>query len=195
MHVQALRIGVAARPRLDVGGTQQCGLGDAGERAAIPPIRHQPVAEDVLADALHYHALGFRGSRQIPNLVLEGLKRAIRQACCQRIDARQCRIQIPKPYEDKARPTRTRHLGGRQTKFRNNPWVVEREKPRPLRSLCREQDIALRSRRAVASPAALFPKPRDTVLDCFGGSGTTMIAAERTGHRAKLGPPDARLHI
>jgi DNA modification methylase len=29
-------------------------------------------------------------------------------------------------------------------------------------------------------------KPRDTVLDCFGGSGTTMIAAERTGRRAVL---------
>jgi len=34
-------------------------------------------------------------------------------------------------------------------------------------------------------------KPRDTVLDCFGGSGTTMIAAERAGRRAvllELGP-------
>ena len=29
-------------------------------------------------------------------------------------------------------------------------------------------------------------KPRDTVLDCFGGSGTMMIAAERTGRRAVL---------
>ena len=29
-------------------------------------------------------------------------------------------------------------------------------------------------------------KPRDTGLDCFGGSGTTMIAAERTGRRAVL---------
>ena len=29
-------------------------------------------------------------------------------------------------------------------------------------------------------------KPSDTVLDCFGGSGTTMIAAERTGRRAVL---------
>ncbi len=29
-------------------------------------------------------------------------------------------------------------------------------------------------------------KPRDTVLDCFSGSGTTMIAAERTGRRAVL---------
>ncbi len=29
-------------------------------------------------------------------------------------------------------------------------------------------------------------KPRDTVLDCFGGSGTTMIAAERTGRRSVL---------
>ena len=29
-------------------------------------------------------------------------------------------------------------------------------------------------------------KPRGTVLDCFGGSDTTMIAAERTGRRAVL---------
>jgi hypothetical protein len=29
-------------------------------------------------------------------------------------------------------------------------------------------------------------KPRDTVLDCFGGSGRTMIAVERTGRRAVL---------
>jgi DNA modification methylase len=29
-------------------------------------------------------------------------------------------------------------------------------------------------------------KPRDTVLDCFGGSGTTMMVAERTGRRAVL---------
>jgi DNA modification methylase len=29
-------------------------------------------------------------------------------------------------------------------------------------------------------------KPRDTVLDCFGNSGTTMIAAERTGRHAVL---------
>jgi DNA modification methylase len=29
-------------------------------------------------------------------------------------------------------------------------------------------------------------KPRDTVFDPFGGSGTTMIAAERTGRRAAL---------
>ena len=35
-------------------------------------------------------------------------------------------------------------------------------------------------------------KPRDTVLDCFGGSGTTMIAAERTGRRAVLLELDPR---
>ena len=29
-------------------------------------------------------------------------------------------------------------------------------------------------------------KHRDTVLDPFGGSGTTMIAAERTGRQAVL---------
>jgi DNA modification methylase len=29
-------------------------------------------------------------------------------------------------------------------------------------------------------------KSRDIVLDLFGGSGTTMIAAERTGRRARL---------
>jgi DNA modification methylase len=34
-------------------------------------------------------------------------------------------------------------------------------------------------------------KQRDTVLDPFGGSGTTMIAAERTGRRAVLLELDA----
>ena len=29
-------------------------------------------------------------------------------------------------------------------------------------------------------------RPGDTVLDCFGGSGTTMIAAEKSGRRARL---------
>ena len=35
-------------------------------------------------------------------------------------------------------------------------------------------------------------KSRDIVLDPFGGSGTTMIAAERTGRRARLLELDPR---
>ena len=35
-------------------------------------------------------------------------------------------------------------------------------------------------------------KQRDTVLDLFGGSGTTMIAAERTGRQAVLLEIDPR---
>jgi DNA modification methylase len=35
-------------------------------------------------------------------------------------------------------------------------------------------------------------KSRDIVLDLFGGSGTTMIAAERTGRRARLLELDPR---
>lgn len=29
-------------------------------------------------------------------------------------------------------------------------------------------------------------RPGDTVLDCFGGSGTTLIASEKTGRRARV---------
>jgi len=29
-------------------------------------------------------------------------------------------------------------------------------------------------------------RPGDTVLDCFGGSGSTLIAAEKTGRHARL---------
>ncbi|HRH78837.1 MAG TPA: site-specific DNA-methyltransferase, partial [Cellvibrionaceae bacterium] len=29
-------------------------------------------------------------------------------------------------------------------------------------------------------------RPGDTVLDCFGGSGSTLIAAEKTGRQARL---------
>jgi len=47
-----------------------------------------------------------------------------------------------------------------------------------LRSICN----AIFVERAIRNSS----KPRATVLDCFGGSGTTMIAAERTGRRAVL---------
>jgi 16S rRNA G966 N2-methylase RsmD len=47
-----------------------------------------------------------------------------------------------------------------------------------LRSICN----AIFVERAIRNSS----KPRATVLVCFGGSGTTMIAAERTGRRAVL---------
>jgi hypothetical protein len=43
-----------------------------------------------------------------------------------------------------------------------------------------------RGKNDAADAEANSSKPGDTVLDCFGGSGTTMIAAERTGRRAVL---------
>jgi DNA modification methylase len=48
-------------------------------------------------------------------------------------------------------------------------------------------------------PVALFEyqmcnntKPGDVVLDSFGGSGTTIIAAEKNGRRARLMELDAK---
>jgi DNA modification methylase len=35
-------------------------------------------------------------------------------------------------------------------------------------------------------------RPGDTVLDCFGGSGTTLIAAEKSGRKARLMELDAK---
>ena len=45
---------------------------------------------------------------------------------------------------------------------------------------------------AVASGAATLNQKGDTVLDLFGGSGTTMIAAERIGRQAVLLEIDPR---
>jgi hypothetical protein len=51
VHVEPLFV-AAVRPRHDVGGTRQSGLGDAGQRTAASPVIHQRVTEHVLADAL-----------------------------------------------------------------------------------------------------------------------------------------------
>ena len=63
MHAEPLLV-VTFGPRDDVGGAQQGGIGDAGDRAAATPVIHQRISEDVLANALDYEVLGLGILRQ-----------------------------------------------------------------------------------------------------------------------------------
>ena len=79
------------------------------------------------------------------------------------------------------------------------PWMAAKILLRPVAELRPQGNVwhfdkpARNDLHPTMKPVALVErairnssKPRDTVLDCFGGSGTTMIAAERTGRRAVL---------
>jgi DNA modification methylase len=84
------------------------------------------------------------------------------------------------------RPTNNFGLGGKG-RYRTNVWKYP-----GFNAFGRDRDEALAMHPTV-KPVALVvdalrdcSKRGDIVLDPFGGSGTTMIAAERTGRRARL---------
>ena len=79
MDIEALRV-TAFGPGHDVGGAQQGGVGDAGDRAAGSPIIHQGGAEDVLADALDNEPLDLGRLRQAGGLCAKPDERRIREA-------------------------------------------------------------------------------------------------------------------
>ena len=67
MHIEPLRV-VAFGPGHDMGGAQQGGILDAGDRAVGSPIIHQGSAENVLADALDDEPLDLSRLRQAAGL-------------------------------------------------------------------------------------------------------------------------------
>jgi site-specific DNA-methyltransferase (adenine-specific) len=63
-------------------------------------------------------------------------------------------------------------------------WEIPRPKRSELHPTCKPVELVAR---AIANSSV----PGDAVIDCFGGSGTTLIAAEQTGrtaHLMELGP-------
>ena len=86
MHVEPLRV-VAFGPGHDVGGPQQGGIGDAGDRAAASPIIHQGGAEDVLADALDDESLGLGRLRQAGGPRAKPGERGVGEADAELVDA------------------------------------------------------------------------------------------------------------
>ena len=85
-----------------------------------------------------------------------------------------------------AKPTNNFELGGKG-RYRTNVWTYP-----GCNSFGSERDAALNMHPTVKPVALVADALRDcsnradVVLDPFGGSGTTMIAAERTGRRARL---------
>jgi predicted RNA methylase len=64
--------------------------------------------------------------------------------------------------------------------------IEQLDRPRRAGARARTGDVERVEKALVERAIRNSSKPRDTVLDCFGGSGTTMIAAERTGRRSVL---------
>ena len=64
-------------------------------------------------------------------------------------------------------------------------WSVKKINPNKMVHLDRE------ARRTGGAGTAVFVAPGESVLDLFGGSGSTLIAAEQNGRRAYLMELDA----
>lgn len=76
---------------------------------------------------------------------------------------------------------------GKNGRYRTNVWEY------PAVRACNPESLELLRFHPTTKCVAMFwdcmldsSSPNDIVLDCFGGSGTTLIAAERAGRRARL---------
>ena len=77
--VEALGVGVAVGPGLDVARAQELRHPEAGDRATAVPVLEQATAKDFLADPLDLQTLGFRRPRQVRGRVFEYMKQRVRQ--------------------------------------------------------------------------------------------------------------------
>jgi hypothetical protein len=129
VHIEPLRV-IAFGPGHDVGGTQQGGIGDAGDRAAGAPIIHQGRAEDVLADALDDEPLGLGRLRQVGGLCAKPGEQRIGKADAELVDAVERGMERGEGVEvegGEAGPGQARGLQGR--KFHRHARMIDREEP------------------------------------------------------------------
>lgn len=77
--IEALSIGLAHGPWLDVAGSQQRRDRQPGDDAAPFPVVEQSLARDVLSDALDDEPLGLGRTRELEGLLLEGDEQLMRQ--------------------------------------------------------------------------------------------------------------------
>ena len=112
MHVQPFGITLALRPGDDVRGAQQLGVGDAGQRAAAPPVIHQAGSKNVLADPLHDQPLGLSRLGKISDTLPEFPQRRLGKADTQRIDAREYHIELAQGVEGITSFAWAGHIGG-----------------------------------------------------------------------------------
>jgi len=94
VDIEAESVALAFGPRDDVGGAQQVGIGDAGQRTASSPVIEKSASKEVLADAPHNKAFGFGRARKLPGSFLEGLQRYGRQADAEFVDAVESLVKL-----------------------------------------------------------------------------------------------------
>lgn len=155
MHIEALTIVFTVTPRLDVRGTEKRVVGNTGQRAMPPPVFHQALAKDVLADPLNHKAFSLCRLRQVFRAVKKLLKWRIGKACGKLINSWHHAIKHSQRGKPKTRESGSSGIGRFNPDLCNDPGVIQGEEPR-TGSVPSEPDRSLRGRRTVPLPAIDF---------------------------------------
>ena len=150
VHIETLRV-VAIGPRHDVGGTQQGGIGDAGDRAAAAPVIDQRGAENVLADALNDEPLGLGRLRQACGLRAKPGERGVGKADAELIHAVERGMEYGQAAEFEGRLAGSDQGRRRQgRKLRRDTRMIDREEPGASGRSAGNPDFTMRGGRRIA---------------------------------------------